>query len=141
MSLASLRPYIRARCKAVGLSEWADGFNFENIPSNIIDKSFHMEMGTASGERLNMADQEISYPVTVRIFVKGFRQPAQGIDSATALVDSLIKEVCKAGNRATQATIKNVFFDSMALTAVSQTNDNLVVASVTFRALVILNVD
>lgn len=141
MSLSTVRPYFRARCKAIGLTEWVDGFNFQNIPSNIIDKSFHMEMGSAGGERLNMSDQEITWPVTVRIFIKGFRNPAAAIDSAAVLTDSLVKESCKVSNRGTQASIKNVFFESMTVSPVDDTNDNLVVASVTFRTLVILNVD
>lgn len=142
MSMTAVRAYHRSRAQAIGLTEWLDGFNFSNIPSNIIDKSFHLEMGVATALKLNQTDQEIEYPITVRMFIKGFRDPASGIDTAIQYSEDLIKQAVNSVNRLTQTTgIKNVIFETLSIDPIADSNDNLVVASCVFRTLVILKVD
>jgi hypothetical protein len=141
MSLKAARGYLRERGEELGLREWKDGFNFSNIPANLVDRSFHIESNQAVGIRLNQTDQEMNFSQTVRIFVKGFRNPASGIDSAIALTEDYIKECVTAPNRLTQTTgIKNVVFESASFDADSASNDNLIVASITFRIFCILAV-
>lgn len=142
MSMTAVRSYHRSRAQALGLVEWKDGFNFSNIPANIINKSFHLEMGVATARKLNQTDQELEYPVTVRVFIKGYRDPASGIDSAIQYAEDLIKQEVTSVNRLTQTTgIKNVVFETLSIDPIAESNDNLVVASIVFRALVILKVD
>lgn len=141
MSLISSRSYLRARAEAIGLTEWKDGFNFSNIPSNIIDKSFHLEVGQAVGVKANQYDQELNFSHTVRLFVKGFRNPASGIDTAIARAEDYIKACVNAPNRVGQTNgIKNVIFENASFEAGDSTNDNLVVASLTFRIYSVLAV-
>lgn len=141
MSLKAARGYMRERGEALGLREWKDGFNFDNIPANLVDRSFHIETGSAVGIKLNQADQELNFSQTVRIFVKGFRNPASGIDSAIALAEDFIKECVTARTRLTQTSgIKNVVFENASFDADSASNDNLIVASLTFRIFSILAV-
>lgn len=141
MSLTAARSYLRARAEAINLREWKDGFNFSNIPANLINKSFHIETGPAIGIKLNQSDQEINFSQTVRIFTKGYRDPASGIDSAISVAEDYIKECVKATNRVTQTTgIKNVVFENVSFDANSASNDNLIVASLTFRIFTVLAV-
>lgn len=141
MSVVASRDYLRSRARAVGLKEWSDGFNFSNIPSTIVNNSFHIEPGTGSGVKLNQEDQEISISHTIRVFIKGYRDVSAAIDSATKMTEDLIKEVVTAKNRLTQPNgIKNVTLDGFNFDASDQTNDNLVVASITFRIFVVLAV-
>jgi hypothetical protein len=141
MSLRAAREYMRERGEAIGLREWKDALNFQNIPANLVDRAFHIESGTAVGIKLNQSDQELNFAQTVRIFVKGFRNPSAGIDSAIALAEDYIKECVTAPNRLTQTTgIKNVVFENANFDADSASNDNLIVASLTFRIFSILAV-
>jgi hypothetical protein len=134
MSITGARSYLRSRAKAIGLKEWTDGFNFQNIPSNIINGMFHITTGSGSGVKLNQNDQEIVFNQTVRIFVKGFRDPASAIDSAIKMTEDLIKESVSPKNRLTQSDgIKNIVLDGFSFEQMDQSNDNLVVASITFR--------
>lgn len=134
MSLRGSRAYFRERGEEMGLREWKDGFAFDNIPANIVDRAFHIESGLAVGVKLNQADQELNFSQTVRIFVKGFRNPASGIDTAIGLAEDFIKECVTAPTRLTQTSgIKNVVFESASFDADSASNDNLIVASLTFR--------
>lgn len=103
--------------------------------------SFHIESGVGQGVKLNQHDQEMNFSQTVRMFLKGYRDPASAIDSAVKMTEDLIKEVVTAKNRLTQPNgIKNVHLDSFNFEVADQTNDNLVIASVTFRIFVILAV-
>ena len=141
MSLTASRSYLRARAEAIGLREWKDGFNFSNIPSNILNKSFHIQSNLGVGVKSNMSDQEINFAHTVRIFAKGFRDAAAGIDSAIALAEYYIKECVNVQRRVGQENgIKNVVFESVSFDAGDSSNDNLVVASITFRIFVVLAV-
>lgn len=141
MSLTGARSYLRSRAKAIGLKEWTDGFNFENIPSTLINGAFHIQSDSGNGIKLNQHDQELSFNQTVRIFVKGYRDPASGIDSAIKITEDLIKETVSAKNRLTQSDgIKNVILDGFNFETGDQSNDNLIIASITFRIISILGV-
>lgn len=139
MSITAVKSYFRARCSAISLKEWKDGFAFDNIPSNIIDRSYHLEIGPAVGIKLNQNDQEINCQAIVRIFVKGFRDPAAGIDTALLLTENLLTEALATDTRLTQTTgIKQVTFENASFEPPQGDNDNLVIASVQFRVLTIL---
>lgn len=139
MSMTACKAYFRAQANAIGLKEWKDGFSFSNIPSNIIDKSYHLEAGPGVGVKLNQNDQEINFQMIVRIFVKGFRDPASGIDTAIALTEDLLEQALDPATRLTQTTgIKQVTFESVNFEPPIGDNDNLVIASVQFRVLTIL---
>lgn len=139
MSMTACRQYFRTQSNAIGLKEWKDGFSFSNIPANIFDKSYHLEAGPAVGVKLNQNDQEINYQVIVRIFVKGFRDPASGIDTAIGLTEDLLEQALDPSTRLTQTTgIKQITFESANFEPPIGDNDNLVIASVQFRVLTIL---
>lgn len=139
MSMTSCKDYFRTQANAIGLREWKDGFSFENIPSNLFDKAYHLEAGPGVGVKLNQNDQEINFQIIVRIFVKGFRDPASGIDTAISLSEDLITEALDPAKRLTQTTgIKQVTFESINFEPPLGDNDNLVIASVQFRVLTIL---
>lgn len=139
MSMTAARAYFRARGKAIGLKEWTDGFNSDNIPSSVIHKSFHIQQGVASGISLNQNDQVIEFPITVKIFVKGYKDPSSGIDSAIELTENLIEECLTPQNRLTQSNgIKTIIYESSVFDPLSDSNDNAVIASSTFRVMTIL---
>lgn len=102
MSITACKSYFRSRCTDLSLKEWKDGFARDNIPANIIDRSYHLEVGPAVGVSLNQNDQLINMQITVHIFVKGFRDVASGIDTALLLTENLITESLDPATRLTQ---------------------------------------
>lgn len=140
MSITAARSYLRSRAKTIGLKEWSDGFNFDNIPSTVINGTFHISSGAGSGVKLNQHDQEITFNQTVRIFIKGYRDVSSAIDYAVKVTEDLIKESVSPKNRLTQSGgIKNIVLDSFNFEEGDQSNDNLVVASITFRIFTVLS--
>lgn len=139
MSITACKSYFRSRCTDLSLKEWKDGFARDNIPANIIDRSYHLEVGPAVGVSLNQNDQLINMQMTVHIFVKGFRDVASGIDTALLLTENLITESLDPATRLTQTTgIKQVTFENASFEPPIGDNDNLIIASVQFRVLTIL---
>jgi hypothetical protein len=140
MSLSVVRPFFRSVLNSQGYTEWTDGFNSENIPSTLLDLSYHIETLNFTGIRLNQSDQEIEMDVSVSLFFKGYRDPAEAIDLSIEKVEDFIKEVLKPSFRVGQFTdgIKNITLQGFTLEPKDGTNDNLVKASVIFAVFVII---
>lgn len=138
MSLTAIRPYFRARLDSLSYVEWTDGFNFENIPSNILDGSYHLESGQASGIKQNQDDLELSQVLTARLFIKGYRDPASAIDSGHEKGEAIIKECLKATLRLT-SSIKNITFTNMDIEPVALSNDNAVIVRMEFNIFTIIH--
>lgn len=139
MSLASVKTYARARMVALGYTEWSDGFNYHNIPAQRLGDVFHVEFGTASGSAQHHDCQEIEVPFTVRLFEPTGKDPKTLIDRAVAATDAVLAEMLAATNRLTQSGIKNVRFDTMTIEPLDDSNDNGVIAKISFSALVIVS--
>jgi hypothetical protein len=136
--ITAIRPYFRARLNALGFREWKDGFNFENIPSTILDKSYHVEI--PRGSRLNafdMSSNDITQDVVVRVFFKGFRNPSEAIDLALLKYEQILQSVLASENRI-GVDIKNIYFDSCQILPLSDSNDNAVILEITFSCLIII---
>jgi hypothetical protein len=140
MSLSVVRPFFRSVLNSQGYTEWTDGFNSENIPSTILDKSYHIETFNFTGLRLNQLDQEIETDVTVSLFFKGYRDSSNAIDVSIQKVEDFIKEVLKPSSRVGQFAngIKNITLQGFSLEPKDATNDSLVKASVNFSVFVII---
>lgn len=138
MSLTAVRSYFRTRLDALSFKEWKDGFNYENIPSNILDKSYHIMSGSVSGLSNNQTAQEVEQSVTIRVFFKGYRDPATGIDNAVTDAETIIKSCVKASNRLT-GLLKNVKFNSMGISEIAISNDNAIMIEIEFTAFTILS--
>ena len=141
MKLTDVLPFFRTRLTALGYKEWDDSFNFDNIPSNIIDRRFHLEALDAQGIRNNQLDQEVSFPVTVRIFFKAFRNTSSARDNAIAAGQQILETVLQPETRVANFSdgIKNVVFDSMLIEDAIASNDNITVLTLGFSTLVFLD--
>lgn len=137
MSLTAIRPYFRARMNALNYNEWRDGFNFNNIPSTVLNLSYHIETISGNGVSFNQLDQVINQDVTIRVFFKGYRKPQDAIDSAMNAYSDILDACLDPANRLNQS-FKNILFTSMQMDPLADTNDNAVILSLTFTVLVIL---
>ena len=141
MKLENVLPFFRTQLTALGYIEWDDSFNFDNIPSNLIDKRFHLELLGAQGIGNNQLDQEVSFPVTVRIFLKAFRDTSNARDDAVSRGQTILETVLKPEVRVGDFSdgIKNVVFDSMDIEGAIASNDNITVLTLAFSTTVFLD--
>lgn len=137
MSFEVVRPYFKTRCENVGLVEHDDAFNLDNIPDSILDDSFHVAFNSFLGVKSNQNDQEVSVPVTVVFYKKGFRYPNEGVDSALIKAEALIKEVQSPTNRL-GTTIKNVTTVDGNIEPISLANDNIIRVRIVFNVILVL---
>lgn len=137
MSLTAIKPYFREIMDTLDFTEWSDYFDTTNIPSNILDRSYAITLGPINGEGQNHLDQETLTTVSLSIFVQGYRDPQQAIDDSIQIGESVILECLKVENRLT-APIKNVVFNSMEFSPLSETNNNAVIINLEFNVRIIL---
>ncbi len=141
MSLAKVLPYFREVFKEQGHKEWTDAFNFEAIPSTIIDGSFHMELAPLDNLQQNQSAIEFEQKVTIRLFVKGFRENNVGRDKAIGLAETIIKQSLKSSRRLNAGGIKNVKLGTLSFEPFGESNDNIILARMEFVTFVILDPD
>lgn len=140
MSLTAVRPYFRARAASSSWKEWKDVFDENNIPSTLIDGSFHLPPFTTNVSRQNQLDAEISVSQKVTYFRKGFQNVADGLDKAISGSETFIKACLKASNRLTGAGIKNVTLAGVSHDQVGNNND-IIKVSMDFQVLVIIDTE
>lgn len=136
MSLSDVRPFFRTRLDSLGYKEWQDGFAFDNIPQTLLDGSYHIESGTISGSPVNQRTQSLEYGIVVRVFFRGFRDPAGAIDSAISASETILADILSTSNRV-GTDIKDVLVNSIVPTPLSGTNDNDVILEIDFSAIII----
>jgi len=140
MSLTALIPYFESRCDAAGLTKFNDAFGTE-IPSTILDNSYHIRLGdVTTREPLNQHVIVMSSPITILIWLKGYRDTASARDGAIALSRDLIKDCLLAVNRFS-VDIKNIEFNNMIVEPLGADNDNIVQVSLGFNCVTVLGID
>ncbi len=137
MSVTLVVPLFRTRMDGLGYREHTDGFNIENIPSTIIDKSYHIEVITGTGGVINQHVQGVDMPITLRVFREGFRDPAAMRDEMLGDMQSIICDILTPAVRLTSG-IKNIVFDSFSLLPLDDSNDNSIILEMNFTNIVIL---
>ena len=131
MAWNAIKPYFRTILDAQALSEWTDGFAFENIPETILDGAYHFTFGEISGDTLNHNAQESSVPITIRVFKKGYRDPATAIDEGIVLAQTIVTESMKTTKRVAQSFL-TIIFDSVSVLPIADANDNAVLLELNF---------
>lgn len=138
-TLANIRPFFRTHLDALGFKEWDDGFNFDDIPETVIDKSYHVLTETTQGGPINHTHQNTTTTVAVRLFFKGYRNVSEGLDVAIAAVESVVNRVCKVSNRT--SGVFNVIFIEAVYSPFKPADDNTVFVEMKFEVAVILGVE
>lgn len=136
--ITEVRSYFRTHMDALNFREWKDGFNFENVPSTLLDKSYHIE--TPGGSRRDLYDmqsQDVEVDVVVRVFRKGYRNPADAIDAIMVNFDSITERVL-ASSRRLGANIKNIAYTGHTVAPLADSNDNSAVLEINFICFIVI---
>lgn len=137
MGLANIYPYFRARMKALDFKEHKDGFNRDNIPATVLDKSFHILTPNGTGGGVNQNHQDVGTSVSIMFVLKGYRDPTDAKERAMQQLEKCIKEICNVRNRTD--SLFNVVFEDYRMDPVNESDDNQVLVDMSFTAQVILN--
>ena len=138
--ISSVKAYARSRLTLLGLTEWIDGFNFQNIPRTLLDEKFHVELGRCIGTGNNQGGQSIECSLRVNLFMAPTIDPKTLIDDAVVRADTLISDMIMAQNRLTFDTcVKDVKFNALDILPIDASNDNGIIINVDFTVLVIIS--
>jgi len=140
MSIASVRPYARARLNALGYKEHNDGFDAENIGKTELERAYILEVLDPTNTEVHNDNMHIDTPLVVKLFKAPTRKPKELIDTAIQdKIDAVIAAFMAAENRLTQTGFKNVTFNSASIEPLNDSNDNGVMIKLTFTMLVIVS--
>ena len=138
MAFTNIRAYFRQRMNALGHKEWTDGFNIENVPDTIFDRAYHIESGLFSGNDQNQTVLDASSSHTIRLFLKGFRDPANAIDQGIQYAQSAVCDIISPVN-ANGLNLKDVNLESFQVLPYHESNDNSVIVEMNFTVRIFLN--
>jgi len=121
--------------ETLGYTEHRDAFDYDNIPENILDKAYHLELGSTDISNANQTIHEFNVPVVVRAFFKGYTSDdsSQTVDDVMVEVESIYNEVLKLSNRITPE-IKNIVPGGFIINPRSATNQNDILLEMEFTA-------
>lgn len=132
MSISLVKPYFTQQLDALGLTEWTDAFGDDNLPSSVVDRSYHQRVVTVNGTSVNQETLEYLINHELKIYFKSFNDTDLGIDNALIESESVIVKCCNLPDYST-AGLKGVFLDSMDVSPFdNEVNDNLMVATIQF---------
>lgn len=140
MSLVDVRSYFSTIASGLGYSKHYDGFATDNIPATRFEKTYHVQAFNFSGTPQNQTMVNMSCPATVRLFFKSTQDVDAGILKATNAGYTYIKSALGSENRLTQTNVKNVILENMSVEPYASTNDNYIVCTLNFRALIYLQI-
>ena len=138
MSLTLVRSYFRTRMNSLNYKEWKDGFNIENIPSSLLNGSYHILCGSIDVNETGPKHISFDYPIILRLFLKGFRKPADAIDSGIEKGENIIKDIVSVTNRTSISCIKNVLCNNIEIIELSDTNDNSIIVEMNYTIKIII---
>ena len=140
MSLSVIRGWFRERLEGLGFEEHEDGFNTDNIGEIDLDRVFHVSVRSILGGTINHTDQRTDSDVGLSVFIKGGRNANVALDDAILEVERIVKECCNIRNRTSDGLL-NVIFERVSLEPRGLDNDNSVLMSFDFTAVVMLGVE
>lgn len=138
MSMDLVKPYFRLRCAEVGLTKHPEPFNENNIPATLIDYAYQLNFSSVDNLKFNPGTTlDLTMPIEVIFYVKGYRDPDEGQDRAIVKAQELIVASLATATRL-GADIKNVVFQSMRIEPLASSNDNVIRVRLTFNTITTL---
>ena len=133
MSIAVVKPFISAQVNSLGFEEWEDAFGNNNIPSTIIDRSYHQLVVNVLGSGISQETLEYTVIHEVKLFFKAFNQTDVSVDKAIVEAEEVLKKFLNVPDYTT-AGLKGVFLDSIDISPLdNEENDNIIVVTITLN--------
>lgn len=141
MSISLVKPYFRLKLGELGYTEWRDAFPSDNIPANLLDKSYHLRFGTCTEDQTNPTDVEVTQEINLSCFFKGFREPELAVDTAVVEAEKIIQKLCNL-SAADDFGLKQVRFQSFSIEPFEdEIQDNVVRLDFVFESMVFICLD
>jgi len=130
MSLKPVRTFIKNRLAETntGFREHKDGFNRDDIPRSLLNKSYFIDVVGTNHSANENGYVEDKVSAKIELFYKGFRTVQTSIDNAMDEAHQFRLRACNP-SKATGA-IRSVVVDSIDVDPLSETNDNSIIVTI-----------
>ena len=114
---SDIKDYIRTIIATVDsdLVEWTGRFDLDNIPRNVRNKSYHINVDTINSEALNDLNIFDRVDITLTLFIRAARNEMLSRDNAIDLAHNIRLELVKPANAMVGSHIKNVILDKIEI--------------------------
>lgn len=133
MSLASVRPFFRDRLEGLGFEEHIEPFQPNQIGETIVDDTFHISTGSIVSSFANQRVHSFDFPITVRIYKKGFVDLLEAYDDIHSTADDVLSDLLDPTVRL-GTVIKDIVPESIDVLPMDETNDNILYLEMAFTA-------
>lgn len=135
--MVKFKNYFHKILKDNGFREWNDGFNRDNIPKSVLDKSYFMNYSISTVE--NGTQMEDNINIIIEHFFKGYRNPQDAIDQAMELCNSIRLEILdpQTINLFDDVTILGINSVSQTPEPLNASNDNSIIVATEFNLRII----
>lgn len=135
MAISNVRTYFRGVLNTLNYTEHKTGFDFTDLQSTLVDKSYHFTYNNVVGGPTNQQDQSTDLDVIVRVFLKGYNGIDLARDDAMDRGEIIVANACSVANRLNNTLdIKNMVFNRFTIDQRSVSNDNEIVIEMNFTA-------
>ena len=146
--LSQVRDYIKTRMSSAEptFKEWVDSLdNIGNIPKTILDKTYHITLGTDLSSPQSDLHIEDSFQVIVSIFKRGYNTPVEARDSLLQTANCIRLDVInplnvEAYKSANDGNIEAVESVSITPSEIDISNDNIVQVQIEFNVRLFIGV-
>ena len=132
MSISNVRSYFKNQIIAEVSSavEHTDAFSIENMHTNARDKMYHIIYQNNSNLETHGDRVTDNISVTISMVFKGYRDTQSAFDSTSNTAHNIKLRASKISNYT--GGIKRVVCDSINITPVDESNDNILLAAMEF---------
>ena len=130
MSLKPVRSFIKSRLSETSSSfkEHKDGFNRDNIPRSLLNKSYFIDVASSNNESTEGRVVTDEITARVELFYKGYRNTQSTIDDA---MDEANNFKLRASNPSHfSSLIKRVVCESIEVDPLADSNDNSILVTI-----------
>lgn len=135
MSISNVRPYLRTNLETLGFVEHRDYLNFENIPGNLLDNSFHLETVSITGGAADQLVHTFEMSVNVRLFRRSYNDTVTKHEELIADIERVNTQVLNVTTRTT-GDLFDLIPGTATIEPLGDTTDNWQVAVIPYLAVV-----
>ncbi len=135
--MKELRTYIKSRISSLGTGykEHDDGFDRDNIPRSLLDKSYHVSIASAENIEATGQINIDRVQATLQIFYKGFRNVRSTAEASYTKASTLRDKLTNPANFT--SVIKGCRVNSINVNPLSEDNNNSFIIDMEVEGLVV----
>ncbi len=132
MKIGALMQFVAEQVTSLRYKQWELPFSHDNIPANIINKSFHIEMGQSQSGLANQHVHQFTVPLTLRFYFNGYKSPLAAMQASLDEMDGVLGLLLSPAVRLGQDGLMDIRPVSLQPFPISTSNEHCVYIEIVF---------